>query len=230
MLLNQNLKLKKAAKFGINQFGLELLPHSLSGVNLCVASSKSCRATCLVNSGHSGMKNSIAKKKYRTDLFLNDKVNFISLLVGEITYLETVYKNIQIRLNVFSDIEWENIKYDNKNIFEHFPKIKFFDYTKISYRLKLDIKNYHVVFSGQENNRHVWSKFLNRNNQVALVFTKVPETYHGYPVVSGDESDNLWQWKDRGVILGLKYKNVIIKDIKNKDLIKDNKLVIQNNV
>jgi hypothetical protein len=39
-----------------------------------------------------------------------------------------------------------------------------------------------------------------------MVFNKVPETYKGYKVVSGDETD-LRFLDEQNVIVGLKYKN-----------------------
>ena len=230
MLLNQNLKLAKANKYGITQFGLELLPHTLGGENLCRFSSDSCRSTCLFLAGYGSMNATFAKRKYRTELFHKDQVKFVELLITEITYLSNKYKNVHIRLNCFSDIEWEKIKLKGKNIFEHLEilsNVVLYDYTKNPKRYNLKIPNYHVVYSGQEDTKHIWTKILEDNGQVALVFTKVPQIYKDWIVVNGDDSDNLWQWRNQSVIIGLKYKNVIIKGKTNKELLIGNKLVIK---
>lgn len=167
-------------------------------------------------------------RKNRTDLFFTNRERFFELLCAELQYYQSIYANLQIRLNVFSDIKWEDIiVQDNKNIFTLFPKIAWYDYTKIPSRTELNIDNYHVVYSGQVNNEHIWIPILKNNKQVALVFKNLPEEYKGFEVVDGDDSDNLIQWKGKSVIIGLKYKNQTIKGSNNKELLKNNKLVIQ---
>jgi hypothetical protein len=56
----------------------------------------------------------------------------------------TEFNNV-VRLNGTSDIPFENIKFmDGKNIFELFPEIQFYDYTKIPNRKDIpekDLKN-----------------------------------------------------------------------------------------
>ena len=228
-LLNSNYKLKKALQFGITQFGLELLPHSLGGYdNICTGSSASCRASCLVFTNNARFKRVMQNRKDKTDLFFTDRERFFELLCAELQYYQSIYQNLQIRLNVFSDIKWEDIiVQDHRNLFSLFPKITYYDYTKIPSRLNLNIDNYHLVYSGQSNNEHIWKPLLENNKQVALVFKNVPDEYKGYKVVNGDESDNLIQWKNQSVIVGLKYKNQTIKGSNNKELLKNNKLVIQ---
>ena len=229
MLLNQNLKLAKANKYGITQFGLELLPHTLGGINICKFSSLSCRTSCISGAGYGNMPATQVKRKYRTELFHKDNVEFIRLLIAEITYLSSKHKTIHIRLNCFSDIEWEKIKLEKKNIFEHLEHLSnvvLYDYTKNPKRYNLKIPNYHVVYSGQADTEHIWKKVLENGGQVALVFTKVPQIYKGWIVVNGDDSDNLWQWRNQSVIIGLKYKNVIIKGKTNKELLVGSKLLI----
>jgi len=46
---------------------------------------------------------------------------------------------------------------------------------------------------------------LSKGYNVAMVFNKLPETYNGYRVVNGDETD-LRFLDEQGVIVGLKYK------------------------
>ena len=228
ILLNSNEKLKKALKFGIKQLGLELLPHYLGGgKTLCQYSTPSCRSSCLVNTGHARFSKVMSKRKERTDLFLEDEVKFVKMLINELNYYSNIYANLQVRLNVFSDIPFENILVDGKNIFEHLQHVVFYDYTKNPFRVKMGIPNYTTVFSGQSNNERVWLKFLKAGNTVALVFQdKLPETYKGFTVINGDTSDNLVQWKGQSVIVGLKYKNSTLTGSNNKELKKNNKLLI----
>lgn len=231
-LLNQNTKLIKARKDGIMQFGLELLPHTMGGYeNICKGSSSHCRSTCLVLTNNARFKAVLKNRQLRTDLFFKNKILFFDKLISEINYYNSLYKNIQIRLNTFSDIDWSTIIVkDNKNIFELTPSIQYYDYSKIQSRCYLNIPNYFVVYSGQANNFHISEKLLKDNKPVALVFKKVPQTYKSWIVVNGDDSDNILQWKGQSVIIGLKYKNltVLSKGVKNSDLLLNNKLVIQN--
>jgi hypothetical protein len=125
------------------------------------------------------------------------------------------------RLNGTSDIQWENIKIrDDKNVFQLFPDLQFYDYTKIVNRFdkKLPI-NYNLTFSyskeedyynGQIDNLSI--KLLKKDINVAVVFrNELPKTYLGFPVVNGDESD--LRFNDyRGVIVGLKSKGDAKKD------------------
>ena len=229
-LLNSNLKLQKASEtLGITQLGLELLPHTLGGGNnLCKFSSKSCRDACLVSSGHGQYTNVLKARKTRTDLFNKDEVEFLKLLVNEINYYKSIYKNLTIRPNVFSEIQWKDIKFDGKNLFEHCPDVQFLDYVKNKNSCYLNIPNYFTLYSGQADTKHIWDKLLQDNKPVALVFyPAVPDKYDDYEVVNGDEDDYILKFKDKPVIVGLKYKNSRTKGVNNKELVKNNHLVIK---
>jgi hypothetical protein len=79
-------------------------------------------------------------------------------------------------LNGTSDIQFEKIKLDNgKTIFEEFPEVQFYDYTKIPTRKVEHIKNYHLTWSYSEANEkyaEYWQEALNRGMNVATVFRK----------------------------------------------------------
>lgn len=229
-LLNSNLKLSKASKtLGITQLGLELLPHTLGGnISTCLFSTPDCRKACLVNSGRSQYTNVLKARQARTDLFHKDNIEFVKLLVNEINYYKNIYKNLTIRPNVFSEIQWKDIKYEGKNLFEHCPDVQFLDYVKNKNSCYLEIPNYFTLFSGQQNTKHIWKKLLKDNKPVALVFYPViPSEYEGYEVVNGDEDDYILKYKDKPVIVGLKYKNSTVKGVNNKELVKDNNLIIK---
>jgi hypothetical protein len=125
------------------------------------------------------------------------------------------------RLNGTTDIQWESIKMrDNKNVFQLFPDLQFYDYTKIVKRFNKNLpENYSLTFSysrekdyynGQIDNLSI--KLLKKDINVAVVFrNELPKTYLGFPVVNGDESD--LRFNDyRGVIVGLKAKGEAKKD------------------
>jgi len=101
---------------------------------------------------------------------------------------------------------WENHK-----IFELFPNVQFYDYTKhfkrmIKY-LKGDMpKNYHLTFSRNETNDFQSTQVLKSGGNVAVVFrNKLPETYKGFKVINGDEHD-LRFLDQKNVVVGLKEK------------------------
>jgi hypothetical protein len=75
--------------------------------------------------------------------------------------------------------------------------------------------NYHLTFSRSEDNDKSAMGVLAQGYNVAMVFNKLPETYNGYRVVNGDETD-LRFLDEQGVIVGLKYKNQTGKGADNK--------------
>ena len=124
-----------------------------------------------------------------------------------------------IRLNGTSDIPFEKFKIEGKNIFEHFPNVQFYDYTKNHIRMykfldNLFPANYHLTFSRSETNDKESMKVLSMGGNVAMVFDKVPETYEGYHVIDGDKND-LRPLDERNVIVGLKFKKLTKKGADN---------------
>jgi hypothetical protein len=96
----------------------------------------------------------------------------------------------------------------NKTLFELFPDVQFYDYTKdyikLEYRNKP--KNYHFTYSFSGYNWDKCRKFLDSGINVAMVFKNaLPLTYQGYKVINGDLSDERYLDK-KGVIVGLRYK------------------------
>ena len=123
------------------------------------------------------------------------------------------------RLNLTSDIPWENVRKGSKtNLIEEFPNVNFYDYTKGFYRMRawLDGKmpdNYHLTFSrSEETSDNKMKTILELGGNVAVVFRgSLPKTYLGYKVVDGDEND--LRFKDpKGVIVGLVEKGLAKKD------------------
>ena len=93
-------------------------------------------------------------------------------------------------MNTTSDIPWEI-----HNIFELFPNIQFYDYTKIYKRAVKFVKgeypkNYHLTYSLNEDNKDLAFNILKMGGNISAVFRKdLPNTYKGYKVVNGDEHD-----------------------------------------
>ena len=118
------------------------------------------------------------------------------------------------RLNGTSDLSWE--KYEvpgtGKNIFECFPEVQFYDYTKVLGRKTAGIKNYHLTFSRAESNEMDARLAASSGMNVAVVFKKdLPATYFGKKVINGDDTD-LRFLDEANVIVGLKAKGKAKKD------------------
>jgi hypothetical protein len=234
LLSTKNSKTIKGEKLGYTTYIMYLAPHKQNskGVNLCSHASVGCAKACLFNSGAARFNRVQVGKINKTEYFLADKKGFMAQLVNELTKIEKLhkavvgdeqtgrtgkvvrYKKFAVRLNGTSDIPFENIKVNGKNVFELFPNVQFYDYTKNHKRFenKIIAPNYHLTFSRSETNDKISLDILNRGYNVAYVFgvkkeQDLPSEYNGFKVVNGDESD-LRFLDDKNVVVGLKYKNV----------------------
>jgi hypothetical protein len=122
-------------------------------------------------------------------------------------------------LNGTSDLPYEKYKvFDGKNIFELFPNVQFYDYTKNHTRFnKVLPSNYHLTFSRSETNHDKAIELLKRGVNVAMVFDKLPETFEGFEVINADLDDLRFLDKRGGVICGLKYKKMTGKGANNAE-------------
>ncbi len=119
-----------------------------------------------------------------------------------------------VRLNGTSDIDWTTRMLDGKTLFQHFPDVQFYDYTKrpnISRKASF-ISNYDVTvsYSSAAAYTPVMSKLMKGNDNIAVVFDGgLPDTFLGLPVIDGDDSDLRFldkeEHKER-VVVGLKAK------------------------
>jgi hypothetical protein len=140
--------------------------------------------------------NVIQKARIRkTLMFINDRAGFLDLLVSDITKAIRQAAKLGLipvfRLNGTSDLSWEKYKIEGKTIFQLFPEVQFYDYTKVLNRKVLDIPNYHLTFSKADGNDGDVKKAIKQGLNVAVVFaTKaLPVSYLGMPVFNGDDSD-----------------------------------------
>jgi len=121
------------------------------------------------------------------------------------------------RLNLTSDLPWEKITLDGKTVFDLFPQVTFYDYTKSAQRMTAFLtgefpSNYHLTFSRSESNEKLVDAVLGSGGNVAVVFRgSLPATWKGKHVVSGDESD-LRFLDPQNVIVGLVEKGKAKKD------------------
>jgi hypothetical protein len=140
-------------------------------------------------------------------MFFEQREQFMADLVKDIkSTIKFARKHNLIpvfRLNGTSDISWHKVRVDGyNNIFEAFPDIQFYDYTKV-HRKPLNIPNYHQTFSKSECNRLDVAIAIANGQNVAVVFDGVlPTMYHNRPVIDGTETD-LRFLDPKGVIVGL---------------------------
>jgi len=177
-----------------------------------------CKNACLNTAGLGGVYPSIQKaRQKKTDLYLTDRDEFMRVLVKDIhTFIRACNRKEKlpaVRLNGTSDIQWEKIDIDGQNIFEMFPQIQFYDYTKIPTRKVDKIPNYHLTWSYSEANEKYAEMFDQVPNNKAVVFrTKdLPSMFRGLKVIDGDTHDMRFLDKPNSVV-GLKAKGKAKKD------------------
>jgi len=176
-----------------------------------------CKEACLNTAGRGGIikkgetTNVIQEaRKRKTKLYLEDRETFMTYLITDVMkfvrYCEKKDKLPCIRLNGTSDIQWETIKIDGQNIFDIFPTVQFYDYTKIPTRKVEQHKNYHLTWSYSEANMKYANLFDKIAYNIAVVFNgDMPIHFKGREVVNGDETDLRFLDK-QNVIVGLKAK------------------------
>jgi hypothetical protein len=225
LLSTNNTKTIKGEKLGYITYILYMSSFTQNslGKNVCSHASKGCAESCLVGSGHGGMLPKVMRGRInRTEYFLRDRVGFFNQLRNEIEKAIKKHEGkaiVTFRLNGTSDISYEKFKvFEGKNIFELFPNVKFYDYTKNYLRFDKELpKNYHLTFSRSETNEAKAMEILARGFNVAMVFTKLPETYKGYKVINADEND-LRFLDESNVICGLKFKKLTGKGGREKNI------------
>jgi len=224
LTVNGNPKIVKGDK--INDKYLSAIMH-LSPINTRICPYQDiakCKEACLNTAGRGGIfkkgesTNTIQEaRKRKTDLFLNDRDTFMSLLVKDIQAFvrkcERLDKKPCIRLNGTSDIQWELIPVDNyANIFDMFSDVQFYDYTKIPTRKVSSIKNYHLTWSYSQANDKYARLFEQVPYNKAVVFHGgLPRMFKGMRVIDGDTTDMRFLDKANRVI-GLKAKGKARQD------------------
>jgi hypothetical protein len=221
LLTTANTKIRKGEKHGYKTFGIHLAPASLSGFNVCKDASPGCAAACLNTAGMGVYSNVQRARIEKTKLFFKDKASFMAQLIKEISSaIKSAQKNGMVatfRLNLTSDLPWEKIKLNGRNIFDMFPQCWFYDYTKSPERMTAFLagempKNYHLTFSRSETNGAIAESILKSGGNVAMVFRKsLPSQYLGVQVVNGDDTD-LRFLDGSGNIIGLVEKGKAKKD------------------
>ncbi|WP_372364899.1 hypothetical protein [Candidatus Uabimicrobium sp. HlEnr_7] len=208
--------------------------------NVCPFSSRGCRQHCLHYSGRSKVFEHINRKRMqRTRMLLVDPTYALQQIIKDIHIVIAEAKKNEklpaVRLNGTSDLAWECLyfypdlkprcgsvlietnpndakRYGVINIFDMFPSVQFWDYTKRSDRDFASLTdNYSLTFSKSEANDSYCKQILQRKHvNVAVVFRNhKPKTFWGYQVIDGDKHDLRFldsNPQDNPVIVGLKAK------------------------
>jgi hypothetical protein len=218
----------KLGKNTLPSFGLMLTPErgmmsplladvrdafGLSGAwNLCPRASKGCAAACLVFSGQSGMPDAQRAQGVRT-AFLLSHPRAAGLIIGaEIRAAVRKHGAINLRLNTTSDIRWELVAPAMMDALAA-AGVQLYDYTAWAPADRIASADYSLTYSAKET-AHTpdadLETILAEGGNVAMPFdTKrgdaLPETWHGFRVIDGDESDER-RLDPTGVVVGLRAK------------------------
>jgi len=218
---DSNTKLAKSNRLSkFLTFGLSLAPADVSGYQTCASSSGGCREACIFTKGLGGVFASIPASRIRkTQLFFENRPEFVRQLRKDLhsalRKAKRQGKRCAIRLNVFSDLQWESLA---PWIFAEFPQIQFYDYTKHYLRMRRFCRgelptNYHLTFSRSESNERRAIEILMLGGNVATVFERtsrynptIPAEWHGFQVVDGDKTDLRFLEGTQGKVIGLYFK------------------------
>jgi hypothetical protein len=160
-----------------------------------------CFDGCLNTAGR-GAFNSIQRARAaKTAFFYENKRAFMLSLCADILTHKRKAERIGliplVRPNGTSDIAFENIQIDGKTIFQIFADVQFYDYTKHPSR-NLAAKtagNYDLTYSFSAiTPKTISIKGLTNtaNQRTAVVFQNkadIPETFRGWQVIDGDDTD-----------------------------------------
>lgn len=193
---NSDAKTSKGESFGWLTAILYLAPARIANRGeVCKWRSKHCTLACLYTAGRGQMNSVQAARVRKTQLFFDDFPTFKALLLADIAaFVKYAIANGMkpcVRLNGTSDISWERL-----GIFDKFPSVQFYDYTKSPIRALQFAKgampsNYHLTFSRSEENESQAIDVLCNGGNVAAVFLSsvFPKTWNGFQVVDGDRHD-----------------------------------------
>ncbi len=151
--IDQNPKTIKNVEYGYKTGILYMLPADLrnneirGAKNVCPKAS-TCKEDCLNEAGQGGFNPTVKQSRFeRKKLFFEYPELFFQLLRMDIDKLIRIAEKENLkplcRLNGLSDILYETIMVENhpygysKTIFEMYPNVIFYDYTKIFKRLSI---------------------------------------------------------------------------------------------
>jgi hypothetical protein len=215
LLTFANQKTVKGEKRGYRTAILHLSPANLAGFEVCAGRTPGCTAACLNTAGMGGIDDPrgpsqvhVARMR-RTRLFKRDKSAFGLKLERELaSHVRTADRQALVpvvRLNGTSDLPWENVRFtwadgSASTVFERFPDVQFYDYTKVVARLRKPLPaNYDLTFSLADGNEEQAEEAISLGYRVAVVLRNranpgqrkwdLPSSWNGVSVVDADETD-----------------------------------------
>ncbi len=198
-------------------------------MNSCaMAEIAGCIKPCLNTAGRGKFSNVQTARERKAQWFYNDRESFMRQLYEDIAKFQTYCNKRDIkpcvRLNGTTDIQYENIKIDGYTLFELFPRVQFYDYTKIANRRKAkEIPNYHLTWSysnADPKYAAMLDTAIENGMNAAVVFRsnfievkpKCWHTWKGLPVIDGDKDDLRFLDPKGGHIVALYAKGAAKKD------------------
>jgi hypothetical protein len=182
-----------------------------------------CFDGCLNTAGRGAFTSTQKARKKKTEFFYNNQRAFMLSMCADIWTHARRAANLGlillVRPNGTSDILFENILIDGKTIFQMFPDVQFYDYTKHPSR-KLENKtsgNYDLTFSFSAlTPKPISIKGLVNpaTKRTAVVFYKreeIPASFRGWPVIDGDDTD-VRHIEPAGVVVALYAKGKAKRD------------------
>jgi hypothetical protein len=220
-LLSKGITNTKTAKNDLETYILYMAPaNQVTGLNLCPFASTGCKASCLYSAGRGRFSNVQESRINKSKFWGYDRSNFYIKLANELLNIHDKAvkqnKQIAIRLNGTSDIDHLDLlrRYSGIDFLETFyDNLLFYDYTKNFNHIRKYLgSTYKLTFSRSETNENDAYLTLKNGGNVAVVFAdQLPETWNGFPVINGDETD-LRYFDPVNVVVGLKAKGDAKKD------------------
>jgi hypothetical protein len=205
-------------------------------VTVCpLAKVNKCDEPCLDPQGRGRMNSVQDARLKKTARFFTDRKGFMADLRAELRNLEKRAKKKDFlpvaRLDGTSDLGLA------LKLSDEFPKIQFYDYTKVTRRMQRWMKarkwwpvgkfgsypNVHMTYSLGAGNKEDAINVLNGGGNVAVVFRlkkghPLPSHWEGYEVIDGDKHDFRFLDQSRlealgyGVVIGLRAKGTSFHD------------------
>lgn len=219
-LLSKGSTNAKTIKNDLETFILYMAPSDLSGFNVCPFASKGCIKGCLNTAGMGIFSNVQLARINKTKFWGYDRSNFYIQLANELLKIhdKAIKKGIKIaiRLNGTSDIDHLDLlrRYSGIDFLETFyDNLLFYDYTKNYNHIRKYLgSTYKLTFSRSETNENDAYLTLKNGGNIAVVFAnELPEFWHGYKVINGDDTD-LRYFDPENVVIGLYAKGKAKKD------------------
>ena len=229
-----NAKTVKGDKAGNYQTAIMYLaPHkaSLMGNVCAMAEVAKCIEGCLFKAGRAAFTPSINPARVaKTQRYFADRAAFMAELVRDLESFVRHTKRHKVRpacrLNGTSDIQWEVAHPCERkgkrfaSIFEAFPEVKFYDYTKVYKRAYRALPgNYSLTLSYSEANQGYADAIMKAHADTGLNVAVVYRSKAirnamiingNFPTIDGDQTDMRFL-DPKGVIVGLYAKGAAAK-------------------